>query len=117
MKISLNELTTPDLLQLMRDVAAEIEVRVTAPEVRREKTVRPVIVMREPGDDDKEFCLHVAQKLRSGAYIKADERARVAQIAAEFAPWVRAQRLPTERGTGPWRKAAEVFSVGFAKER
>lgn len=117
MRISLKEFTMPGLLQLMRDVSAEIEARITAPEVQREKAVRRLIIMREPDDDDKAFCLHIAQKLRSGAYIKADERARVAEIAKDFAPWVIAQRLPTSRGTGPWRKAAEFFSVGFAKER
>jgi hypothetical protein len=70
-----------------------------------------------PGEDDKEFCLHIAQRLRRGDYIKADERRRVAGVAERFPDWVRRQGLPLDAGTGSWRKSSERGRVGQARER
>ena len=42
MKIPLNEIFTPGLLRLMRDVAAELEARHNAPAVQHVQATRPV---------------------------------------------------------------------------
>ena len=42
MKIPLNEISTPGLLRLMRDVAAELEARHNAPAVQHVQATRPV---------------------------------------------------------------------------
>ncbi len=117
MMINLKKLSTPALLELLRDVSREIETRLSTPIEQRVQAVEPVVVVREPGEADKQLCLHIAQRLRRGDYIKAAERQRVAEIAAEFGAWVEKQGLPTSAGTGAWRKAAEKYSIGFAQER
>jgi len=115
--VDLAHMSTPDLLAMMRAISAEIEQRLNTPIEQREQAVQPVKIIREPGDDDKMFCLQIAQCLRRGEYIKADERRRVAEIAQEFPAWVKKQWLPLDSGTGSWGKAARMWSSGFAKER
>lgn len=117
MKIDLTQMSTPNLLKLLRNVSREIEARISQPIEQRIAQEQPVSVIREPSEADKQHCLHIAQLLRHGGYIKADDRRRVAAIAQEFGPWVEKQGLPTDGGTGSWRKAAEKYSVGFARER
>lgn len=117
MMIDLKKLSTPALLELLRDVSREIETRLSTPIEQRVQAVEPVVVVREPREADKQLCLHVGQRLRRGDYIKAAERQRVAEIAAEFGTWVEKQGLPTDGGTGSWRKAAEKHRIGFARER
>lgn len=117
MMIDLTKLSTPALLELLRDVSREIDVRVSTPVERRVHAVEPVIVVREPGEADKQLCLHVAQRLRRGDYIRAADRQRVAEIASEYGAWVQKQGLPTDGGTGSWRKAADRYRIGFAQER
>ena len=116
-KIDLVHFSTPDLLVLLRELSSEIERRLGIPIEQRVRDVEPVQVLREPAAADKAFCLHIARKLQQGEYIKAGERARVAGVAAEFAAWVIKQGLPTEGGTGPWRKQADMYRVGFAGEK
>lgn len=117
MKIDLTQMSTPNLLKLLRNVSREIEARLEQPIEHRIAQEQPVVIVREPCEADKQHCLHVAQMLRSRGYIKAEDRRRVAEIAQEFGDWVIKQGLPTDGGTGSWRKAAEKYSIGFARER
>lgn len=117
MKIDLAQMSTPNLLRLLRNVSREIEVRVGQPLEQRVAQEQPVVIVREPSESDKELCLHIAQRLRSGGYIKAAERQEVARIAKDYGEWVEKQGLPTYSGTWAWRKAAERYSIGFARER
>ena len=117
MKIPLNEISTPGLLRLMRDVAAELEARHNAPAVQHVQATRPVETVRVPPEDDADFCLMIAARVKAGGYVKADERMRVAEIALKHASWVRRQGLPTEHNTGPWRKAGQLLSAKRSIER
>ena len=117
MRIPLKEISTAGLLKLMQDVAAELAVRLSTPIEQRVLAVEPVVVVREPTAGQKEMCLQVAQALRSGGYITADERRQVAAVASELPQWVQLQGLPLDSGTGSWRKAAEKYRIGSAKER
>lgn len=117
MRIPLKEISTEGLLNLLQDVAAEVSARLSTPIEQRVVAVESVVVVREPTAGQKEVCLQVAQALRSGGYITADERRQVAAVANEFPQWVRLQGLPLDSGTGSWRKAAEKYRIGSAKER
>lgn len=117
MKIDITKLTDTELADLIAAAMQEWGAR-RAPSVITERH-RPaqVVVLHEPDDADKAFCLHIAQRLHRGDYIKAGERGRVAEIAETCSAWLVKQGLPTERGTGAWNKAAAMYRVGFAEER
>ncbi len=117
MKIPLNEISTPGLLRLMRDVAAELEARHNAPAVQHVQATRPVETVRVPPEDDADFCLMIAARVKAGGYVKAGERERVAQIAQEFGPWVRRQGLPTSHNAGDWKRKTELASAPRARMR
>ncbi|MFG5777705.1 hypothetical protein ACFIQF_11585 [Comamonas sp. J-3] len=116
-KIDLTAVSTPDLLAMMRDIAAELETRLAEPKQVRVQAERPVFAMRVPAVDDADFVLMVAQKLRSGAYIKAGERNRVAEIAQEFGPWVHNQGCPTTHNAGDWKRKGEFASAPRARAK
>lgn len=115
--IELKKISTENLLSLLRDVSQEITERLATPIEKREQPVQPVVIIREPDNAKKEYCLHIVQLVRNGEYIRADARRAVAEIAKTFPEWVSKQGLPTESGTWAWKKAAELYSIGFAKER
>jgi hypothetical protein len=76
-----------------------------------------IVTLQEPPSDDKDFALYVKSQLQRGGYIVASERQRIAEIAKTYPAWIRQQQLPTESGTGPWKKAQQYFRAGKAKER
>jgi len=117
MKIELSQLTDAELANLIAAAMQEWGARREPGVVTIRNRPAPVVVLHEPGENDKNFCLHIAQRLRRGDYIKAGERGRVAEIAEKCGDWVVEQGLPTERGTGAWSKAAAMYRTGFAKER
>ena len=83
---------------LRRDVAAELEARRNTLAVQHVQATRPVETVRVPPEDDADFCLMIAARVKADGYVKAGERERVAQIAQEFGPWVRLQEgafMPT----------------------
>lgn len=115
--MNLADYSTLQLIELMQTISAELATRHSAPVVERVKSEQPLIVLREPPDDDKKFVLYVKGLAVKGAYITAEERGRVADIATDYGPWVARQGLPTERGTGPWRKLSARGKVTPARER
>lgn len=118
MKINLNTLSDIELLRLIRGATAELESRIsTASIVRRVPAERRVVTVREPDGDDKDFVLMIKAMLKSGGYIKADERRRVAEIATRFPEWARMQQVPSESGAGAWSKARAMHSMPRANER
>lgn len=117
MLIPLKTISTPGLLKLMRDVAAELEVRLNTPEIERVHDVRPVRTLRVPAEDDADFVLMIAARVKSGDYVKAGERERMAEIAQEFGEWVRRQGLPTTHNAGDWQRKIRAQSAPRAKEK
>ncbi len=115
--MNLADYSTQQLIELMQAISQELAARHSTPLIDRIKAAQPLIVMREPPEEDKNFVLHIKGRVTLGMYITADERGRVAEIAAEYGPWVVRQGLPTERGTGPWRKLLERSRVTPARER
>lgn len=115
--MNLSKLTAKQLAELIRDASAELASRLAEPNVERVKSERPHVVLREPPEDDKEFVLRLKTTVLGGGYVTADERRRVAEIAEEYEPWVLRQGLPTDSGTGSWRKLAERARVKPARER
>lgn len=116
--VQFSEMTEQELLRLIQAASAELALRAGGkPAEGIAPPAEPPAARATPPDDDRFFCLSVAKRLRGGDYISAEDRQRVASIAKQFGRWVRAQDLPTESGTGPWRKAAETYRRGFARER
>jgi len=123
-EISITTMPDAELVRLINIASAELARRMSValpalpPEQPAPRQTVPVeLPATTPGEVDKAFCLHIAQRLRSGDYIKAEERRRVAGVAEKFPSWVRRQGLPLDSGTGSWRKAAESARVGQARER
>jgi len=115
--IKLPEISTPGLLKLMRDVAAELEMRLSQPQTRLEHPIQQVVTVRVPPAHEQDFCLVVAEKLKSGDYIRASERNRVAEIAESFHDWVVQQGLPTTHNAGDWKRRGVFMSSPRAKPR
>ena len=80
------------------------------PKQVRIQAERPVEALRVPSQDDADFVLMIAQKLRSGDYIHAAERRKVAELAQEFGPWVIRQGLPTMHNAGDWQRRGRYAS-------
>lgn len=117
MKIPLNEISTPGLFKLLKDVAAELEARSTGEVVRTVQDARPVRTVRMPPEEDADFCLMIAARISSGGYVKAAERQRVAEIAHEFGEWVKRQGLPTTHNAGDWQRKTAMQSAPRVKAR
>lgn len=117
MIIPLKDISTPGLLKLMRDVAAEIESRLIAPVEHRVHDVRPVVTLRVPPDVDADFVLMIAARIKSGGYVKAGERQRVADIAQEYGAWVKRQGLPTTHNAGDWQRKIASASAPRARAK
>lgn len=118
MKIQFGKLSDIELVQLIQSASEELGSRIsTAPIVKRVQAVERVVVVREPGLDDKDFVLMIKGLLKEGGYVKAGERRRVSAIAAKYPEWVRRQGLPEDSGTGSWKAAQQYFSAARAKER
>lgn len=114
--MNLSKLSQQELVDLISKASAELAERMARPEVYREKSSRPVTILREPPEDDKDFALMIKAEVQRGGYIKAAERERIAEIAKSYHEWVEHQRLPTGRGTGEWRKAAQQHTARRARE-
>lgn len=124
MNIDLKALSDEEVARLLAAAAAEIAARLSS---------RPAVVAAAPlpapgppiaptgpaapGDDDKDFALRIAARLRRGDYIKSLERQRIAEIAEKYPAWIRAQRLPTTASGGEWQRKREYYSVAPAPER
>lgn len=117
MKIPLNEISTAGLFKLLRDVSAELEARMSAPVYHRVRDVLPLKTLRVPAEDDADFVLMIAARVRAGGYVKAGERQRVAEIAQEFGEWVKRQGLPTTHNAGDWQRKIVEQSASRARER
>lgn len=118
MKIPLNEISTPGLLKLLRDVAAELDSRLNAePPLKEVQDMLPVVAIRVPPEDEADFALMIAAKLRAGEYIRANERQRIAEIAQEYAPWISRQGLPTTHNAGDWQRKGRDAGAPRAKMR
>lgn len=118
--MNLSRLTNQELAALIQSAAAELNNRLSEPEIDRIpfRDSRPVVSLREPSEDDKDFILRLKTTALRGGYVSAAERQRVADLAAAgFAEWIKLQGLPLEKGTGPWRKLAEYARVPAARER
>ena len=82
MKIPLNEISTPGLLRLLRDVAAELEARHSTPTVQHVHATRPVETLRVPPEDDADFCLMIAARLVLVDGVRQADAARMAGCSA-----------------------------------
>lgn len=118
MKINLSKLSDADLAQLIAAAGAELSRRLTEEDrIVRRPTAPETVVVDEPPIDEKDFVLYVKGLMRSGSYIKSEERRRVTEIAAQYPTWVRMQGVPTTSGAGEWKKATAFSSARRAQER
>lgn len=115
--MNLSQLSQQELVELIQKASAELASRLAQPEIERIKHPRPVIAMREPPEEDKDFVLAMKHLLSKGRYAKAAERERVAEIAREYPEWVAQQRMPKSSSAGEWRRVSEFYALGRAKER
>lgn len=85
------------------------------------KTLQPdpavAALISKPDPADEDFCLMIAARIRSGGYVKAGERERVAAIAQNYPLWVERQGLPTAHNAGDWRRGAAHASAPRARGR
>ena len=109
--MNLSTMNDAELIELIQKASAELAERAARPEVKRIAAPIQAIIMREPPEHQKEFCLRIKTMLTKGAYIKASERQQVAEIAEAYGEWVRRQGLPTEKGTKAWREAKQYATI------
>jgi hypothetical protein len=109
--MNLSRYNDAELIELIQAASAELAERSARPEVQRVAAPKQMIIMREPPEHLKEFCLRIKTMLRTGAYITASERHRVAEIAETYGEWVRRQGLPDEKGTKVWREAKQYVTI------
>ena len=110
------ELTTEELLRTIQLSSAELAKRANG-EATQQVPKPKLPEVDAPDEDDQEFILRLKTKALRGEYISASERNRVADISENYSAWVRRQGLPTERGTGAWRKLAAYARTPAAKPR
>lgn len=118
MKINVAELSDADLAALVAAAGAELARRLSEDDriVRRPSPPQTVVV-DEPDESSKDFVLYVAGLVKSGQYIKASERARIAAIAASYPAWVKMQGLPVSSNAGEWNRARSYLTARRACER
>ncbi|WP_152640352.1 hypothetical protein [Xanthomonas sp. MUS 060] len=104
--MNLSSLTNLQLAKLIRDASDELTLRLSEQNVERVKAKEETIYLREPPEDDKDFILRIKTTVTRGGYVTASERSRVADLAQNYAAWINRQGLPTDSGTGSWRKLA-----------
>lgn len=109
--MNLSTLNDAELVELIHKASAELADRMAAPEVKRVPAPRQMIVMREPPEHQKEFCLRIKTMLQQGAYINASERRQIAELAEDYREWIERQGLPTEKGTKAWREAKQSATI------
>lgn len=110
------ELSNDELLRAIQLASAELAKRAKGEATQQvPKPKRRVI--DAPDDGDRDFILRLKTKALGGEYISASERDRVAEISENYSDWVSRQGLPTERGTGAWRKLAAYARTPAAKPR
>ena len=109
--MTLSTMNNAELIELIQKASAELADRAARPEVKRIAAPKQTIIMREPPEHQKEFCLRIKTMLSHGAYIKASERQQVAEIAETYGEWVNRQGLPTEKGTKAWREAKQYATI------
>ncbi|HCL24276.1 MAG TPA: hypothetical protein DHW46_11895 [Halomonas sp.] len=105
--MNLSTMNDAELIDLIQKASAELAERAARPEIKRVAAPKQMIIMREPPEHQKEFCLRIKTMLTKGAYIKASERQQVAEIAESYGEWVKRQGLPTEKGTRVWNQAKQ----------
>lgn len=114
MRIDLASLTDQELSALLMGAMKEWASRQPGhleTQIVRQPAPKPrVVTLKEPPEQDKEFVLSLKTRLMQGQYVKAGERAAVAEIAEHYPQWVLRQGLPTEKGTKVWRDAADRHS-------
>lgn len=109
--MNLSTMNDAELIELIQKASAELAERAARPEVKRVAAPKQMIIMREPPEHQKEFCLRIKTMLSTGAYINASERQQVAEIAETYGEWVKRQGLPTEKGTKVWKEAKQYATI------
>lgn len=109
--MNLSRYNDKELIELIQAASAELAERAAQPEVKRVAAPKQMIIMREPPEHQKEFCLRIKTMLSTGAYITASDRQEVAAIAETYSEWVNRQGLPTEKGTKVWREAKQYATI------
>lgn len=101
----------------MADVANELQARLAAPVEVRLQDGQSVETLRVPQENDADFVLMIAARVRAGGYVKAGERERVAKIAQEYGGWVKRQGLPVTHNAGDWKRRTETARAPRAQEK
>jgi len=109
--MNLSTMNDAELIELIQKASAELAERAARPEIKRVAAPKQMIIMREPPENQKEFCLRIKTMLSTGAYINASERQQVAEIAENYGEWVKCQGLPTEKGTKAWNEAKQYATI------
>ena len=110
------EMSNDELLRAIQLASAELAKRAQGAATQQAPKLK-LPEVDAPDEDDQEFILRLKTKALRGEYISASERNRVADISENYSAWVRRQGLPTERGTGAWRKLAAYARTPAAKPR
>jgi hypothetical protein len=109
--------TNAELAALIRAASVELERRLASVTAVLVEPPPRTVTIGVPDADDVDFCMYVKGLLAKGGYVKAEERARVAEIAEKYPEWVKRNQLPTSAGAGAWRRAGEYISAPRAKRR
>jgi hypothetical protein len=118
MEIDLEKLSAHELALLIKSASAELESRLNqTPVVQRIPAIKKVVTLREPPEYQKDFVLMIKAALQKNTYATADERRRVAAIAAEYPEWIKRQGLPTTHNAGDWNRMRQQHSATRARER
>ena len=123
----ISTMTDAELRNLISKAAAELQRRagVTPEHSAMDAMVKALApkksasepAIERPSAADADFAMYVKRQMKSGGYLKASERARIAEIAVTHGPWIEAQGLPTTSSAGEWRRQTKYSSAPRARER
>lgn len=114
----LKSLSTSALLSLIQEASAELSRRLSPGEPLSNCSSPPLSEGRvRPPDDEVDFVMMLKSKATAGRYITADERRRASDIGGRYPAWYQRQQLPTDSGTGSWKKYVDYMSAPRAMER
>jgi len=110
MNTELNQLETPQLIQLLSDISALLKERMSG-DAHASSKPPAASNPEEPAYADQDFCMYIKASLENGSLITASERDRAISIIQKYPSWAARQGLPLSTNKGDWRRTARYMKA------